>query len=387
VKDAAIVPRVDRDRVDRYLVGGGWAWLTVRHDQVRSIGLDGLFLDDEQLTPYHNDEYMLRLVRDLLDQQIIDAHGRKVVRVTALTFHIRRAEDRDHLVVVDVDIGLRSVFRRLAQGLVPPQWVRRIQRPIAPRSIDWSDCNFVEADPLRRLYLNISHEYLEHMHPADIADIVEDLGPEEREAILASIDSEVAADALSEVEPEMQANIIEEMDPEKAADIIEEMDPAEAADVLEELEAETAEGILEEMEPGSKEEVSELLELRDDAAGRLMTSQYVAVPCGAPVETALAAIRAAEEMPEEVTAIFLEGPDGRLTGVVPLVRLLTAQPGTRVSDLALENLLTIEASEKTDRVAETFDKYNLLTLPVVDGHGRMVGTITADDVISLLRES
>ena len=282
VKDAAIVPRVDRDRVDRYLVGGGWAWLTVRHDQVRSIGLDGLFLDDEQLTPYHNDEYMLRLVRDLLDQQIIDAHGRKVVRVTDLTFDIRSAGGRDHLVVVDVDIGIRSVFRRLAQGIVPPRWVRRIQRPIAPRSIDWRDCNFVEADPLRRLYLNISHEYLEHMHPADIADIVEDLGPEEREAILASIDSEVAAETLSEVEPEMQANILEELEPDKAADIIEEMDPAEAADVLEELEAATAEEILDEMDPGSKTEVSELLELRDDAAARLMTSDYVAVPAARP---------------------------------------------------------------------------------------------------------
>ena len=386
VKDAAIVPRVDRDRVDRYLVGGGWAWLTVRHDQVRSIGLDGLFLDDEQLTPYHNDEYMLRLVRDLLDQQIIDAHGRKVVRVTDLTFDIRSSDGRDSLVVVDVDIGLRSVFRRLAQGIVPPRWVRRMQRPISPSSIDWRDCNFVEADPQRRLYLNISHEYLEHMHPADIADIVEDLGPDDREAILASIDSEVAAEALSEVEPEMQANIIEEMDPEKAADIIEEMDPAEAADVLEELEAETAEEILEEMEPESKTEVSELLELRDDSAARLMSSDYVSMPDNATVDAALAALRAHEEVPDELTAIFLEGPDGRLAGIVPLVRVLTALPDTPISDLALDDLLTIEASEKTTRVAETFDKYNLLTLPVVDEDGHMLGAITADDVITLLRE-
>jgi Mg/Co/Ni transporter MgtE len=244
----------------------------------------------------------------------------------------------------------------------------------------------VEADPLRRLYLNISHEYLEHMHPADIADIVEDLGPDEREAIIASIDSEVAAETLSEFEPEMQANILEALEPEKAADIIEEMDPAEAADVLEELEAETAEEILEEMEPGSKSEVSELLELRDDSAGRLMTSDYVAVPGSVTVDTALAAIRAHEDVPDEMTAIFLEGPDGRLTGIVPLVRILTAPPGTRVGDLALEDLLTIEASEKTDRVAETFDKYSLLTLPVVDERGRLVGAITADDVITLLRE-
>jgi flagellar motility protein MotE (MotC chaperone)/sporulation protein YlmC with PRC-barrel domain len=388
VKDAAIVPRTDRDRVDRYLVGGGWAWLAVRHDQVRSIGLDGLFLSDEQLTPYHNDEYMLRLVRDLLDQQIIDAHGRKVVRVTDLTFSVRPAEDgHDEMYVVDVDIGLRSVFRRLAQGVVPPRLVRRIQRPIAPNSIDWKDCNFVEADPRRRLYLNISHDYLEQMHPADIADIVEDLGPDEREAIIASIDSEVAAEALSEVEPEMQANILEALEPEKAADIIEEMDPAEAADVLDEMEEETAEEILEEMEPESKTEVSELLELRDDSAGRLMTSDYVSVPHDATVAQALAALRARDEVPDELTAVFLDGTDGRLAGMVPLVRLLLAAPDTRVSDLTFDDLLTIEESERTNRVAETFDKYNLLTLPVVDDRGRMVGAITADDVISLLRES
>src|SRR5438105_3157396 len=133
VKDAAVVPLVDPVRVDRFLIGGvGSSWLTVRHDQIRSISLEGIHLRDENLTPYHSDEYMLRMVRDLLDQQIIDAQGRKVVRVTDLTFDHHRVNGTDTLSVLEVDIGLRSIFRRLFRGVVPPVWIRRLQEPIPP---------------------------------------------------------------------------------------------------------------------------------------------------------------------------------------------------------------------------------------------------------------
>src|SRR3954469_14461718 len=119
VKDAALVPIIDPARIDRFLVGGGWAWLSIRYDQVRSISLKGIYLRDEKLTPYHSDEYMLRIVRDLLDQQIIDSFGRKVVRVTDVTFQIRSGQDYEYLDVLEVDIGVRSIIRRLLQGIVP----------------------------------------------------------------------------------------------------------------------------------------------------------------------------------------------------------------------------------------------------------------------------
>src|SRR5882672_7574155 len=137
VKDAALVPLIDPVRIDRFLVGGGWTWLTVRYDQVRSISLDGIHLRDENLTPYHADEYMLRIGRDLLDQQIIDAQGRKVVRVTDVTFEIRPGPSGDVVNVLEVDIGLRSVFRRVMQGALPPSWIRKLQGPIPPNSIRW----------------------------------------------------------------------------------------------------------------------------------------------------------------------------------------------------------------------------------------------------------
>ena len=229
VRDVAIVPLVDPVRVDRFLVGTGSTWLNVRYDQVRSISLGGIFLRDENLTPYHSDEYMLRAARDLLDQQIIDAQGRKVVRVTDITFEVRQEGEGDVLWVLDIDVGVRSIFRRLAQGAIPSRWVRRLQTGIPPRSIRWEFCNILEPDPQRRLRLNISNRLLEGMHPADLADIVEDLSPKDRESIFENIDSEVAAEALSEVDPDIQASILESLETEKAAEIVEEMSPDEAA--------------------------------------------------------------------------------------------------------------------------------------------------------------
>ena len=204
VKDAALVPLEHASRIDRYLVGGGDAWLTVRWDQIASISREaGIRLSDEQLVPYHDDDCILRIARDLLDQQIIDVTGRKVVRVNDLTMEIRQEGGRATIQVVEVDVGLRSVVRRLMQGGMPSGWIRRLQEPIPPNSIRWDLCNVLEPDPLRRLRLNISYQKLEELHPADLADIVEELSPAEREAIFETIDSEVAADTLSEIDPKM----------------------------------------------------------------------------------------------------------------------------------------------------------------------------------------
>jgi len=169
VKDAAIVPVVNESRVDRVMVGGAYSWLTVRFDQIRAIQSRFIQLSDEQLTPYHDDEYLLRIGRDLLDQQIVDVTGHKVVRVTALTFEIRNDGARDTLNVREVDVGIRSIVRRLLQGILPGRWIRRLLQRIPPKSIRWEFCNIVEADPQRRLRLNISHGMLEKMHPADLS--------------------------------------------------------------------------------------------------------------------------------------------------------------------------------------------------------------------------
>src|SRR4051812_3692247 len=333
VKDAAIVPLVDPVRVDRFLIGGDGTLLTVRYDQVKSISLQGIHLRDENLTPYHSDEYMLRLTRDLLDQQIVDAQGRKVVRVNDVTFELREENQTQVLWVLEVDIGIRSIFRRLLRGILPSLWIRRLQGRIPPHSIRWEFCNILEPDPQRRLRLNISNRLLENMHPADLADIVESLGPEDREAIFENIDSEVAADALSEVEPNLQASILESLETEKAAEIVEEMAPDEAADVLAELEEETSEDILEEMEQDPKNEVEELLEFAEDTAGGMMNTEYVALRENSTVADALQALRQNEDLLETLNTLFLVDDEDRLKGAVPLARLLLHEGATPLSSL------------------------------------------------------
>ncbi|HLH41445.1 MAG TPA: CBS domain-containing protein [Bryobacteraceae bacterium] len=385
VRDAALVPVVDPVRVDRFLIGGGSAWLTVRYDQIRAISLDGIWLRDENLTPYHSDEYMLRVVRDLLDQQIIDAQGRKVVRVTDITFEIRRENGGEVLWVLDIDVGLRSIFRRLAQGWIPPRWVRRIQVHIPPHSIRWEFCNILEPDPLRRLRLNISNRLLEGMHPADLADIVEDLSPDDREAIFENIDSEVAAEALSEVDPDIQASILESLETEKAAEIVEEMSPDQAADVLGGLEEETSHEILQEMEHEPKAEVSELLEFEQDTAGGMMNTEYIALREEATVASAIEALKGNEELAESLNTIFLVDSQERLIGTVPVARLFLHSLETPLRSLAAETLIEVPVTERQDRVTELFDKYNLLALPVVDEDRKLSGVITADDIITVLR--
>ena len=397
VRDAAIVPLVHPARIDRFLVGGGWAWLTVRYDQVESISLDGIRLSEELLTPYHSDEYMLRIGRDLLDQQIIDVNGRKVVRVNDVTFEIRNAvangnghggyngNGRNCLYVLEVDVGIRSIVRRLVQGAVPSRLLRKLQSAIPPNSIRWEFCNIVEPDPQRRLRLNISHEKLEKIHPADLADIVEELSPADREAIFETIDSEVAAEALTEVDPKMQASILESLEPEKAADIVEEMAPDEAADVLKGLEESTSEEILEEMEVAPESEVRELLEFKADTAGGMMNTQFISLHESGTVGDAMTALRGNEDQLESVNSLFLVDAEGRLTGIVPLARLFIASGATPLRPLAAEMLICAPVTEKQDELTELFDKYNLLALPVVDDEGRLVGVITADDIISVLR--
>jgi len=386
VKDAALVPLVDPIRVDRFLIGGDGTLLTVRYDQVESISLAGIHLLDEKLIPYHSDEYMLRLKRDLLDQQIIDAQGRKVVRVNDVTFEFRREKDAEILWVLEVDVGIRSILRRIVQGLLSPRWVRSLQVPLPVTSIRWEFCNILEPDPQRRLRLNISNKLLEDMHPADLADIVEELGPEDREAIFENIDSEVAADALTEIDPTIQASILESLETETAADIVEEMSPDEAADVLAELEEQTSEDILDEMEGEPKQEVEDLMEFAEDTAGGLMNTEYVALGVDSTVSDALNALKSNEDLLDSLNTLFLIDAEEHLKAIVPLTRLFLHQGSTPLASLAAETLISVNVKERQDRVTELFDKYNLLAMPVVDEAKKLAGVITADDIISVLRQ-
>jgi len=327
---------------------------------------------------------LLLLKRDLLDQQIIDIHGRKVVRVNDVELESTPVNSHLLLNILAVDVGARGAIRRLSKGVVPAFTLRALLEKIPPRVIPWQFVDLLETDPARRVKLKIAYEGLAKLHPADIADIVEHLAPAEREAVFETIDEEVAAEALEEIDPEIQVSIVESLDKDRAADIVEEMDPDAAADLLGELtEAQSGE-ILREMEPEERREVTQLLEFGEHTAAGRMTTEFIAVPETAVVDDAIDALKTFEGSREALATIYLTGPGHRLVGAVPLVTIAISSPAVQLSELS-EPYIACAPDTPQDEVAALFDKYNLLTLAVVDEHGRIAGIITADDVISMLR--
>jgi Mg/Co/Ni transporter MgtE len=260
-----------------------------------------------------------------------------------------------------------------------------VLRHIPPRSIPWDFVDLIETDPARRVKLKISHERLARLHPADIADIVEELAPDEREAVFETLDEEVAAEALEEVEPKVQKAIVESLDSERAAEIVEEMEPDAAADLLADLPEERTEEILVQMGPEEREEVTELLEFKENTAAGRMTTEFLALPDSSSVHDAIETLRNFEGGVETVSTIYLVDAKGKLVGAVPLPKIVLARETDPLISLTQEPLISTKAGAGEKEVAEIFDKYNLLTLPVVDDEGRLTGVITSDDVISLLR--
>lgn len=330
-------------------------------------------------------EGLFLLERDLLDQQIIDVHGRKVVRVNDVDLHPETGNGRVQLKIGSVDVGVRGAVRRLLKGVVPMAALKLLLQRIPPRLIPWDFVDLIETDPARRVKLKISHERLARLHPADIADIVEDLAPDEREAVFETLDQEVAAGALEEVEPKVQKSILESLDSERAAEIVEEMNPDAAADLLADLPQERTSEILQEMEPEGREEMAELLEFGENTAAGRMNTEYLALDPSATVNDAVEALRSFQGGVESVSTIYLVDERGRLAGAVPLAKLVLAKSDEKLSSLTQEPLISTHAGAREREVAELFDKYNLVTLPVVDDETVLTGVITSDDVISLLR--
>jgi len=327
---------------------------------------------------------LLLLKRDLLDQQIIDIHGRKVVRVNDVELESTPVNSHLLINVVAVDVGARGAVRRLSKGLVPSFTLRALLERIPPRVIPWEFVDLLETDPARRVKLKIAYKGLAQLHPADIADIVEDLAPAERESVFETIDEEVAAEALEEIDPDIQVSIVESLDKNRAADIVEEMDPDAAADLLGDLEQKHSDEILREMQPDERHEVTQLLEFKENTAAGRMTTEFISVPETAVVDDAIDALKLFEGSREALATIYLTGVAQKLVGVVPLVKIAVSSPAIQLSELS-EPFIACAKDTPQDEVAALFDKYNLITLAVVDEHGRIAGIITADDVITMLR--
>jgi flagellar motility protein MotE (MotC chaperone)/sporulation protein YlmC with PRC-barrel domain len=336
-------------------------------------------------SPYSGPEGLLLLERDLLDQQIIDVHGRKVVRVNDVDIHEESSNGHIVLKIGAVDVGARGAMRRLLKGVVPYAALRPLLEKIPPRMIPWEFVDLIETDPARRVKLKISLERLAKLHPADIADIVEELAPAEREAVFETLDEEVAAETLEEIDPKLQVSILSSLDSDRAADIVEEMDPDAAADLLGDMHPDASEEILTEMEPEERAEVAELLNFQENTAAGRMTTEYMALSESAKVEDAIEMLRNFEGGLESISTIYIVGEKNKLLGAVPLAKIALAAAATPLMLLSTGHMTTVHPGADETKVAELFDKYNLLTLPVIDDEGVLTGVITADDVINMLR--
>jgi len=386
VREVALAPQEDRSRVALLIVKtpAGNRMLPLTAVSAINGGIRASTAAAEW-APADGSEGLLLLSRDLLDQQVIDVHGRKVVRVNDVDFHHDSAQNRSVLRVGGVDVGARGAVRRLLKGMVPAAALRALLLRVPPREIPWDFVDLIETDPARRVKLKISHERLGKLHPADIADIVEDLAPDEREAVFETLDEGVAAGAMEELEPKVQKAVLESLDSGRAADIVEEMEPDAAADLLGDLSDERTEEILVQMQPEERQEVTDLLEFKENTAAGRMTTEYIALPVAATANDAIEAMRTFEGRMENMSTIYLTDSHGTLAGSVPLVKIVLAPSSTPLLALAQEPLVSCHEDAKEKEFAELFDKYNLLTLPVIDEHNQLTGVITPDDVIAMLR--
>lgn len=387
VREFFVEPADQPNRVSHFLLSRGrFQPLLARHNQIGAIAPGTLRLNcsERDLAAYTPNEAWLAVRKDLLDQQIIDTHGRKVVRVNDVDLTELKTNGNVELRLTQVDVGLPGAVRRLLQGVVSPSVIRKIQNPLPQRTILWEFVNLIEPDPLRRVKLRITHEKLEDLHPADLAEMMEQLSAAERQGIVASLDEETAAAVLAELDERLTSQIVEKMDPGRAADILEEMAPDAAADLLADLPKETSDELLEEMPGREASEVRGLLAFEENTAGGMMNPEFVFVGETSTRDEVLKWMRQQDLNIDQLDTIVLLDGEAKFSGTVPVARLLLSEPEQAMSALKTEPLLGVPVDADEGDIFELFDKYNLRMLTVVNKESRPIGTITVDDVVSRL---
>jgi Mg2+ transporter MgtE len=329
----------------------------------------------ENLSHYEPAEDDVFLARDILDKQIIDTNGVRVVRVNDL--ELARVERQ--FFVANVDIGGLGLLRRLGLVKVVEWLAHRIGRRPPSTEIAWDDVELLHAgEPMR---LKVPGEKVSELHPADLAEIISDLKRSQSDRLLASLDVKTLADTLEEVEPDFQASLVEAMPDEKVADVLEEMGPDEAADLLAELPEDRSRDLLELMEDDEAKDVRKLLTYPDDSAGGIMTTEFVAVPADLSAGEAIALLRKTAHEAETITYVYVTDSEDHLLGVVSLHELVLADPDTPISEIMHHRVVSVMPLASQEEVAQAVAKYNLVAVPVVDSEQRIHGIVTADDAL------
>ncbi len=331
------------------------------------------------LTTFLAAKDMVLLRDEVMDKQIVDTYGAKVVRVNDL--HFLRVESR--LRLVHVDVGFRGLMRRVGWEMAADralEWLFSYKLP--NQFISWKYVQLLSGSDL--LHLSVSQKKLSHLHPADLADIIEDLGGRERSAIFHALDPETAAETLEEIDPKIQKALIETIPLEMASDIVEEMSPSDAADLLGDLPEERAEEILEGMEQERAEDVRELLVHPDESAGGLMTTAYLSLTPDITVEAAISRLKSEAPNLDIIDYIYVVDEEEALQGVISIRDLLTAQSHQLLSEIQTPRVVSVKLDEDQNEVVDAFAKYGFRALPVLDDENRLKGVISFRSVLDVL---
>ncbi len=343
--------------------------------RISHFGENGVRLTSDilDLRPFVRREGEVLLASDVLDKQLIDVDGKRVVRVNDV--QIIEAANEWH--VTGADVSLAGLWRRLAPGFL------RTGRPV--EVIDWADVGYLATDAAT-VQLKSSRGKLARLHPVEIARLAEAFSYQQGAEIVESLDDETAAEMLEEMPAQRQAQILGDMDEERAADILEHMSPDEAADVLGDLPEEKAEGLLLRMEDEEQADVAELLVYADDTAGGLMTNEFVSLPLDLTAGEALARLREMAETPNMIYYLYVVAAEDswKLVGVIALRNLILADQSAPLGEVMRSDLQVAHPDDKAVEVAQKISEYNLLALPVVDDLGDILGIVTVDDAIEIL---
>ena len=323
------------------------------------------------------------LARDLLNKQIVDTQGMKVVRVNDLKLSVSGSQLR----LLGAEVGIRGLLR----GLAP--WVecaalaicKVFHKKLDEKIIAWNYMDLLDRD-LSKVQLSVTHTRLDELHPADVADILEQLDPKQRANVFQHLDDARAGDAISEMEEEFQADVIGDLDDARASRLLGDMDPDDAADIVGGLPYEKAEKLLRLMGVENAAGIRQLLGYREDTAGGLMTTQYVSMRTTDTVAETIEALRALDEDHPTVNYVYVIDEYGKLVGVLSLRTLVLATNDTQLKDIMFEEIITAFPEEEEEEVAADISKYDLLAMPVVDESGRMLGIVTVDDAMEVIED-
>ncbi len=329
----------------------------------------------DEIPPYQPAENDIFLSRDVLDKQIIDTDGARVVRVNDLEL----VRVNGTLYVGNVDIGMMGILRRLGIAAVTQRISSTLHLPAPQTHISWDDVELLRHDPFMRLRVPV--ESISELHPADVAEIISDMNKLESGQLLEALNMEQLADTLEEVETEFQANLVENMSDDKVADLLEEMEPDEAADLLAELPEKRSRGLLALMNKEDSDDVRKLLSYPEDSAGGIMTTEYACVPPNVTADAAIQWLRQNASDAETLFYVYVTDAQDHLMGVFSLKQLIFAEPTAHVEDFMEDRVKSVNLTDEQDDVAQVITKYDLLAIPVVDDQNMMHGIVTAEDAL------